>query len=810
MAAKERTRIVKTELQDLSNELQELAVGKQECFYQYRPREYAGARIYKELLGKYNSDGKKIVFSEELRESGLLSVCQGLSSFISVIEKLEVASKDQAVLLNELIDELLRIAEPTPGKYVIDASPYLVGAEIFNEHVYVDGATWVLSSILGLVRLNVAGKYEFSDDHRERLIALYNYCLGKINSSYISANDKLTLVNKFNSGWNFTDGCEEPSIYFTFAVSEVLIDILTTFENVIRTADVALVQEKIVQTLDTYRLLESDKYIRNKDRIDEALAAAFADNEIEGTGNALDTFYEFSDEEKLLIGEIYQKSRFIEEQCSSNLKKMAQNTKAIQKEIEMFYLLNGGKAPYEEGSPYMILEDHCKQCARKIWDLTQDDLALSFYSSNFSTKVEESTIESSVSSDAVFNVIFAINTIINAGLDEDIEDRINYYTVNGSEDYNTAISQYDNMRDVLRLAYDNCYQFFAYLKKNNKEYKINEYTLNFDESFVRHAQVVRDLRKSRIRVFSLMPLLVRTKTTIGEFLIQYPQYDMMLFLEQILKYRCWDSQNGKYLWIWENDAYSASSNYYFISALASFYDYYNKYESVFLKNANNNKEARRDIEKKYHKSLEEKGKAVDKDLSEFESQVQRIAELEREVSELHDEIQSYRNDPLRSALSGFIAGVMKETIIEILSDQISKETQKILDSAKDRMAARVESFGRNPEITEWETVPTDSRSAFEKSMSDMIIAMLAEQMGEAVYSVKPTAAERESGMDKIGSLVKRTGKDLRQAARYYLSGIVRNGQSDFVANRGESTLPGGDHRFLRQIIEEKQNKGGRE
>ena len=52
MAAKERTRIVKTELQDLSNELQELAVGKQECFYQYRPREYAGARIYKELLGK--------------------------------------------------------------------------------------------------------------------------------------------------------------------------------------------------------------------------------------------------------------------------------------------------------------------------------------------------------------------------------------------------------------------------------------------------------------------------------------------------------------------------------------------------------------------------------------------------------------------------------------------------------------------------------------------------------------------------------------------------------------------------------------
>ena len=820
MAVKEKTTVVKTELQDLSIELQELAIGKQECFYQYRPRGSAGTRIYQELVKKYNEDGNRILFSDELRESGLLSVCQGLSSITSVIEKLDVSTKDHKALLDDLVTELLRIVEPTPGKFRIDASPYLEGSEFFNDHVYVDGATWVLSSVLGLVRLNINGKYELDDAQRGKLVALYNFCLDKVISSYISPTSskfdakgsgfKRIDVNKFNTGWNFTDGCEEPSLYFTFAVSEVLIDILTTFENVIRSADVELVQQNIINELDRSRLLESDRYKRNKDRIDEALRIAFEDTDVEGTGNAMDQFREFSPEERALIAEIYQKCRFIEEQCEDNTKKIEQNTGAIQKEIEFFYLLNAGKSPYESDSPYAMLEGQCKSSAEGIWNLTKDDLSDAFYSSDLSSRVAEANIESSVSSDAVFNVIFAINTIINAGLDEDAEDQINYYTINGSSAYNAALAKYDNMRDTLRLAYENCYQFFTYLKKNNKEYKINEYTLNFDENFVKHSQAVRDLRKSRIRVFSLMPLLVRTKTTIGEFLIQYPQYDMMLFLEQILKYRCWDVSEAKYLWIWENDAYSSSSNYYFISALAAFYDYYYKYENVFLKNANNNREARKEIEKKYHKQLEEKGKAVDKDVSEFEAQEQRIRELAEEIEALGAEIQGYRNDPLRSALSGFIAGVIKETIVEILADRIGAETQKMLDSTKERLAERVEKYGRNPEITEWESAPDENKGPFAKGVEDLIIAMLAEQMGEAVFSVKQTAAEREAGIDKMGSLVKKTGRDLRQAARYYLSGIVRDGQSDFVRNKGESTLSAGDHRAMMQLIEDKHNKGGRD
>lgn len=810
MAAKEKSKIVKAELQDLSSELQELAINKEGCFYEYRPKNFAGSKIYNELYKKYKQNDRKFVFSDDLPESGILSICQGLASIISVIENLGSSAKNQTELLDELIDNLIGCVEYPTGGYVIDASPYTIDTNIFDKHVYIDGATWIISAILGIVRLNITGKYELSTERRDKLVDIYKYCLSKINASFI---DSCKTDRAFNSGWNFTDGCEEPSIYFTFAVSEILIDMLTTFENFIRSCDVELIHNGIREELDKNGLLSSERYIRNKDRIEEALQNALSDSSFDGTGDALDAFFDFSVEEKLLISEIYQKSRFIEEQCRENLEKLEKNGIEVQREVMFFKLLNDGKKPYDEGSPYKKLEDSCKKSAGRIWELTADNLAVAFYSSDFGSTVAESTIESSVSSDAVFNVIFAINTIINAGLDEDAEDTINYYTINGSDEYNAAIASYDNMRDTLRLAYENCYQFFTHLKKNNKEYKINEYTLNFDESFSTHAGAVRDLRKARIRVFSLMPLMVRTKTTIGEFLIQYPQYDMILFLEQILKYRCWDKSAEKYLWIWENDAYSASSNYYFISALASFYDYYEKYENAFLENANNNRAAKKDIEEKYHKSLIEQGKAADKDISEFKAQEAEIRKLTEQVEELSAQIKGYRDDPLRSALSGFISGVIKETIIDILAEQLSNEAQRIISTTKDRVVSRAQEYseengGEKPELESWEEAPRSDKTNLEKGMGDILMALLAEHLGEAIYSVKHTADEREEGLDQIGKYVNYSSKDIRQAARYYLRGIADKRRSDFVANRGESTLSGGDHRFLMQLIEEKQkNKG---
>jgi hypothetical protein len=113
-----------------------------------------------------------------------------------------------------------------------------------------------------------------------------------IIKSYIHSSSS---KRRFNSGWNFTSGCNEPSVYFTFAVSEILIDILVTFENVIRSADVDLIKAEIIKELDGSGLLKSDKYIEFKDRIDAALQKANDSDDI-SLDNALNEFSLFDDD----------------------------------------------------------------------------------------------------------------------------------------------------------------------------------------------------------------------------------------------------------------------------------------------------------------------------------------------------------------------------------------------------------------------------------------------------------------------------------------------------------------------------------
>ena len=85
MAANEKIKINVAEIQDLSEELQELAIGKQDVFYKYQPKSYPGKKIFGELMKKYKSSKKGFTFSDDFPESGILSLCQGLLSLISTV-----------------------------------------------------------------------------------------------------------------------------------------------------------------------------------------------------------------------------------------------------------------------------------------------------------------------------------------------------------------------------------------------------------------------------------------------------------------------------------------------------------------------------------------------------------------------------------------------------------------------------------------------------------------------------------------------------------------------------------------------------
>ena len=108
-------------------------------------------------------------------------------------------------------------------------------------------------------------------------------------------------------------------------------------------------------------------------------------------------------------------------------------------------------------------------------------------------------------------------------------------------------------------------------------------------------------------------------------------------------------------------------------------------------------------------------------------------------------------------------------------------------------------------VEDWASAGRSERSGIEKGVNDIMLAVMAEQLGEVIYSSRQTAEDRDKALDNIGRYVNRTDKDIKQALRYYLQGIADDKKSNFVANKGKTTLPGAEHIKLMDILEEKDD-----
>lgn len=772
-------------IQDLSEDLKEITEGKVGWIYRYCGKEKVGKAIYNDFIdynkrqtyykdkGKWESrdvDDKDVmyIFSNDLKYGGILSHTQAFQVIASLIEDFKLTDADYSTeivesLLTKIIDYVTK-----DDTLCFDTSPYLHNSTAFKsgEYAYIDSLTWVLSSMLSLFRLHISGKYDASKETLETATKIYKYAVQYLIDSYI---DNKASSKKFKKGWNFTrvNKDDSPSLYFTFAVSEVMIDILDTFKNVIRTADITLIHEEI------------DKRLKDKD-----------------TPEAIDS--------KKAQAELYYE----------NFKKALNNgSEQTQREIELFSIINNGYDVYDENSPYYILEGLVKDSANNIWSIVKNDISDTFYSADLESTISEKAIEQSFSNDALFNSIFIINTIIDAGLDEDADDMVNYFTINGSDEYYEAISNYDTIREALRMAYDNVWQFYTKLKKSNKEYKVSEYTLSFDETFkeTKIASIATELRKARIRVFSLMPLLVKTKTTIGEFVISYPQYDMQIYLEAILQNRYVSTTQNGTIWVWEKDGYSTSSNYYFISALSDFYSYYEKYESNVIENATNNEEARKTIQNEakeaYLIELKTSGE-IFKLKAQLKSKEAKIAELEEKYSLLESDTADFRRDPLTYGISKHIEKVMQEKILEVLSADVvgqllSNLSTQLQDDAVARVQRKAEAVEASKGLEGLSQAPTvdnpwydneDSvvgkASVLEKGIGDIGKSLFSEHLLEMAYVDKATPKNGKRPLkvsdpqNELKYSFETLTDDIKKAIRLYVQPIAKAQPSGFVKSHG--------------------------
>ena len=737
---------IQKKLQDLSASLKEITIDKEGWCYKYRSKKDIGKYIFDDFV-KYNRDKTKkdncFIFSDEIEEVGLISQLQGVQVLAMLWEEFGL-DVDLKKLLS-LIDDVLSRIKTAEGQYRFDATPYLMDTHQFDEkYAYIDSLTWFMSAACSIFRLIINNGLDLGQERLDQLINGFVYGFKYITSSFIDVEDK----SNFSYGWNYTGESKTPSLYFTFAVSEVLIDIYSTFETTIRESETNLVKFEI------------------------------------------DEKFKGSSEE--YAAEIKAKKDQIEQVFVDYLNTCNQTDEEKAREKDIFNQVNDGVGVYEEGSLYQLLEEQCKKAANDVWGLTKSKLAENFFSFDLKSNIPEEVIEQSITSDVLFNSVFIINILINAGLDEDAEDRINYYTLNESVEYKAALEEYDEMRDIMRLGYDNVYQTYVKLRKKQKDYIVNEYILTLAEDFAPDFSAkVKEMRKARIRIFSLMPLLVKTKTAMSEFVIRYPQYDMQLYLEQILDCR-YLAEEGTKFWIWERDGYSSSSNYYFVNALSSFYDYYQEYELEYAKNATKNKEAKLKIREEYKKELESEGGEIYNCRHQLKEKDLEIEEKNKIVEELKLKIDEFKSDPLRETLTNFVYKAIKERIEDLITDFFKGMAKDITSNAKKRATDRRNGI----ENADTSSVAVEETS-FEDSLAELLLSIMSEPMVDVLYAddVKPEDIDK-----KLIQTTKRTKIDLRKVLYYYirqinLSGDGEGAGSDFSKTEGYKGLPG----FMRDM-----------
>ncbi len=686
-------------LLDLSVGLKDIIVGKQGIFYEYEDKKIIGNKIKAALLKKYNDTTKSkarkqgFYLSDDVTSVGVLSQCHSLQCLLALIDGcgVEIDEKTNNIILSVLDDIIENVIRPEG--FVFDASPY--DAKFDVNMPYMDSLTWVMSTMLSCLRLSIRTDvcFDIGEQRYAQAVSIIKECLNIICDSYIS-NSQSTGENALNKGWNFTTKCEEPSLYFCFAVSEVYLDFYKTFEAYILTFENMRRKEKGIAVIeDAKTVADRNAYLNSEEGI---------------------------------------------------------------KLAKLFQQINNGE-PFLAGSPYCKFEGYLRDVAIRVWELVKDKFTESFFNSDLATTVSEDIINQSSTNDALFNSVYIINILINGAYDEMLNDEImavssdGTATVESEQKLAQAQATYDNFLETIQLAYQRAYRCYNQLKNDDKEHIVEQYVLGFNEKFTLRRDSIKELRKKRIKVFSLFPLLVKTNSIIGEYLIKYPQYEMIKYLDSVManRYakRVVSGTVLEYEWFWEADGYYSASNYYYATSITSFYDYYETYEKRFF-----------EVEKANVKVVEEVKKEYFSELNKGNGEI-GILKKKIELLKAENEKLSSKESKFENATTEFISEYISTNSVSILTKLFLKVTDCFTADVND-----------NVKLTkEEEKMQTAMREAFFSIISPILYK---------VVRYNSSIADKAECVERLKQYVK---EDIQDCLGKYASQLLNtsNHQSEY-------------------------------
>ena len=274
-------------------------------------------------------------------------------------------------------------------------------------------------------------------------------------------------------------------------------------------------------------------------------------------------------------------------------------------------------------------------------------------------EVSTDEIINSTTNDAMINTLLSILSMIYAGVDLD------YASVGKGEDFT----------ERLQYAVQNTLKVYKKLERLNKNYIVDQYFLSFNEFIpAEHQEQAKLLRKQRILMVTLMPLLIKTYTAMARYIIEYPQKEMRDYLKIILSNRCIDKYTGNALWIWDKDGYNLSVNLIYLLNMLSFYTYYEKYEYPFTNDTDS-----------YAARLEKQEREHEAQLADIENtHAQEVKELRANLKRAQNALLEPK--PVEKEIIVIVEAFLKEKLGKLIAETFKKSRESTIDSGRDELA----------------------------------------------------------------------------------------------------------------------------
>lgn len=689
----------------------------QQIFYHYKDKREIGKNIFAELYKRFNNDPEQGAIGfcmDNAGQVGLLSQCQSLLALLLLASDFDLTFDDDKLISQEqtnltirqimdivIEDVLTRIKTKQKGVYRFDASPY--ETKLFTvEYSNVEAITWVIPCFLQALKYHAAIRETCMWE--KELVDVIRYGMRYLNDAFIDSTG-VGSSQKLEIGWNFTKNCEEPSLYYTFAVCECYVDFYETFSEYL-----------------SYReAVRNNNLYGSKRPVPKKLENQFQ--------NQMRAY-----KEQLEAGD-----RGVDSETG---KKLAQFDE--YNELWLRYKEINGDSDEIDGTEYGRLETNCKKVAKEVWRLSKNYLADTFFYNDLDAKLTEKDIGMATTSDALFNTVYIINIMLDAGLDEDLQ--LAHDVAISDKDMEDAVREYNNLLESCQLASQKTFRAYEKLKSNGKDYIVDQFLVGFNERFDIHKDLVKELRKRRMRVFTLMPLLIRTNNVISEYLIKYPQANMRKYLGYILENRYEEGNKPK--WIWEKEGYFSCSNYYYVSALGEFYAYYKTYESKYIDINSKSEAQRQKIISEYDAQLRTRTGDIGKLEQNVKDRDNRITSLEKQLKNVQKPVEDAVTAVIHQELEKVVPGL----ICRFIGDAAAGLTVADIDG----------------------TACTDTQKQFAEAMSSFVFAMLSQNIYKQVQSknaLRAIPATKEDLAKDYSDLSEKIKSDFSRVVKAYISEI---------------------------------------